>query len=406
MGGLWEDGFIDLSEATDWAGRRSINHFHDPLDGKGGYSGLIPLNDLATGLPGLVPHPYRSAAQWDFRNRVGDEWCVGRAHRGQRVGLSDHRRIVSTCLHRSDRRSAAKWVGGRVPRAGQVEHLIEDNAVPDHARDLPHPGKGFEEYLGILADKKVTLNPVDWFGAFKGKWIDFPLKAVEERGLRAIWDRDIYDGTNPESAARSEPRVGISEYTNANFFAWNRFTEGPIVADFSTLPSTSVLGVPPLYPFPLLGPRTGPTYGFGGRTLPFSPSAVVGYSPYLKFERPALDASVWAQYAEPLMAAAHGYPQTALALALPPARAEIVPTGNFMEFVVRIWNLWPVDSPNAVTWHVHEVSVKGIQPAVDTGAFSFDVSPAAAPFERGDVVPGAALGNQPRSRSACSRNSR
>ena len=43
QGGLWEDGFTDISEGTCWGGYRAVNHFHNPIAvvGDGGYHGFI-----------------------------------------------------------------------------------------------------------------------------------------------------------------------------------------------------------------------------------------------------------------------------------------------------------------------------------------------------------------------------
>lgn len=55
-GGLWEDGFNDMDEAVVWGGRRAVNHFHDPLTGSGGYTGV-------TAVDGDAMEPYLNLAR-------------------------------------------------------------------------------------------------------------------------------------------------------------------------------------------------------------------------------------------------------------------------------------------------------------------------------------------------------
>ncbi len=72
---------------------------------------------------------------------------------------------------------------------GQVEHLIEDNTVPDHTRDLLHPGAGFEEYL------KTRVGPggPPLLSAFPyAEWKFMLLTAIETEGPRRAKHRRMW----------------------------------------------------------------------------------------------------------------------------------------------------------------------------------------------------------------------
>lgn len=362
-GGLWEDGFKGMDDATKWGGRRAVNHFHDPLTTEGGYTGI-------TSEEGDPNVPYRNLLR---RGISATRWAMNEG--GNRWGYP----TVGDCFHRAftelkdERREAGIACAFRA--LGHVEHLVEDNTVPDHARDLAHPGDGWEEYL--------QRSRPELFKDLRVPWIRLPLKVVEAGGLRAIWDRDRYNGANPETT-RLNPAdpVGISEFTNANFYAWNIFTKlGSTV--FTTIPDEPGQGFkrgwrvqagPTEVPFPFPLP-------FGIRTnsveYPYpqwvdSPDPIkwpdlrtihVPITEVPSAKKPRLNAEVWAPWAEPLLARALGYGQTTVSLALQPARAEVVasPDGDPLKLKVRLWNLWPSESPDAVTWNIDELQLVGVR---------------------------------------------
>jgi hypothetical protein len=367
-GGLWEDGFTSADQGARWGGRRAVNHFHDPLSTSGGYTGLNSIN-VASGLPFVdLLRPGISATEWvDGKNSGGP---LGDNNWGYKaIGESWHRAFTEETL---EMRTSA--ISAALRATGQVMHLVEDETVPDHARDLPHPGDGFEEFMQLEQKDKFHTFP-------ESSWIRFPLKIIAAEGLKSIWDRDIYS-TNADSTLGSVT-PGLSEYVNANFLAWNRHSSG---LEFSSIPSATgsgfsdiftVIPLLPLrvnphnYPWPKLQPLFETRY-------PSSPGSYVlasaannlptmlpspGNGTEAQSTRGAhITGESWQHYVDPLMARAHGYAETIVALALQPARAEIVPEINAVGLDdstglrIRLTNLWPPTSDNAVTWHIEELT--------------------------------------------------
>jgi hypothetical protein len=347
QGGKWEDGFEDMLLATRWGGRRAVNHFHDPISvglSGGGYCGFLPT--AGTGLPYVdLARPGMSAARWAAGGAEIEEenkWGLPTVWNRLRLGMSELT---------PDKREAAFAAAFRA--IGQLQHLIEDNTVPDHARDLPHPGAGFEDYLH---NERSQL-----FGAFSQPWVVFQTRHVEADGFRAFWDRDVYGGANPIATLSDSDAPGVDEFTNANVLAYNRgIGDFNSTFEWSTVPDD--IAQPFVrwdllltYPWPKLGAPSGGYYPSLNGTLPLDP---IARDPSFT-GRNSVDARAWAKYADPLMARAHGFAQSVLSLTLQPSRAEIVTAqdGALNKVKVRLWNLWPPGGPHSMTWHVDTVVV-------------------------------------------------
>ena len=396
-GGLWEDGFESMDDATQWGGRRAVNHFHDPLTGSGAYTGITDSTGGAIVPLGCLLRRGTSVTSW-VQN--GDGADVGEKNLWGYPTIGD-------CLHRAytelpdEKREAGLACAFRA--LGQVEHLIEDNTVPDHTRDLAHPGNGWEEYL---KDSRADL-----FRTAPKPWTVFPLKLIERGGLRAVWDRDVYNGANPEITWTSgfDP-PGLSEYVNANFYAWNYFTQLVVPYTFTTIPDEPGQGFKrgwrirpvgagvPVPGLPLLSVRRNeadypfPKWNDDGSTLlPAQAGSLPQRVAHRVPESTTLDetADVWKDWEAPLLKHALGYAQTAVALALPPARMEVVPSpdGDPLKLTVRLWNLWPTGSPHAVTWHVDELKLVIARPGKDKTVPFADEAPISVPGTF-DLAPG------------------
>lgn len=150
QGGLWEDGFDSMGQAAQWAGRRAVNHFHDPLHGSGGYTGFIPNN--ATGIKYVdVYRSGISATEWVMNGSSGggkNAW--GYPTIGEQLHLA-------FSVKEQDEREKA--LANALRAIGQVQHLIEDNTVPDHARDRPHLG-ALTGHDFASAPGSLPLNPI------------------------------------------------------------------------------------------------------------------------------------------------------------------------------------------------------------------------------------------------------
>lgn len=399
-GGLWEDGFETLEEATAWGGRRAVNHFHDPLSATGAYTGITDANTFST-VPYLcLTRRGISATQWLMNLESGgstNSW-----------GLPTLIDSVGKTYFEKDTKKRQAGLAATLRVMGQLEHLIEDNSVPDHTRDLAHPGDGWEEYMAGPGSRFFRRTPKPW--------VVFPLKAVAEGGLRAIWDRDVYDGDNPQRTASTDDPPGISEFANANFYAWNLFTKYGLHQVFTTIPETENTGFVRTYGAALpsfqnlfTGVRENPASYPWPRWVSSSSAAdsqvesAPGTLPlHIAVKQPDGDplgesGVAWAQWTAPLMQHALGYAQTVISFAFQPGRAEVVPSpdGDPLKLSVRLWNLWPSDSKHAVTWHVDELKLVNVRKDKDSRPLPYaDETPLelAAPF---DVGPGQRFETQP-----------
>lgn len=361
-GGLWEDGFVDMSEATRWGGYRAVNHFHNPIArvGDGGYHGFIDTVYGKT-IPFLnLTRSGTSAWNWAMGGSNGNEknhWGMPAAKEGFTQFFTE-REI--------DKRG--KGIGNAFRALGQVQHLIEDNTVPDHARDLPHPGDGFEEYMqGFQQNLFSQLRPVE-------SWDLLPATTIESKGMRAFWDQDVYKGA--PGTAQLGSGIGIAEITSANFFAWNDFRRYGVRYWFSRVPDeprTEYLDVDNnvWLPFPQIDAKIDPmapepTYWSSTPVTFRANPATYGKTTFLPLQTPRhiLDGAVWIRYAQPLMRLAHGYAQSLLTLALPAVDAELVPdpADPLKKAVLRVWNLGGDQRlGNGVTWHVKKVRITPVQ---------------------------------------------
>ncbi len=361
LGGLWEDGFASMGDAQFYGGLRAPNHFHDPLAFEGGYTGIKTETGFTahwvkakTGKP--VVDLFRagvSATRWAQGGSSSErnEWGYPTISAG-----------FTEFLTKQTAEDRERGLAAAFRSLGQVEHLVTDNTVPDHARDLAHPGQGFEEWLNQKPDAfRATPQP----------WPKMPLERIERGGLRAFWDQDVYSGASPADGLAEG--AGIAEFTQANFLAWNRFTPPYVhlpylffnpgaglferdILYFTTVPPTAGVGFERM-PWPRL---TGPDLsGFFGAEPPGQsfPKCIAKK----KGDRNIISADCWAAYALPLMQRAKGTALTVLTLAMPPLRAELVPEpGDLTRFRVRLWNLGngPGDS---VTLRLDEVSFTSVR---------------------------------------------
>jgi hypothetical protein len=108
---------------------------------------------------------------------------------------------------------------------GQLSHLIQDASVPAHVRNDIHIGFHYEKWLENIRQKNPgTFNsyissPVSFdpsiLNGVPDYWAPIP--------IARIFDTDKYDGNNPDMTVPYPigifGPVGITEYTNANFFS-------------------------------------------------------------------------------------------------------------------------------------------------------------------------------------------
>lgn len=366
FGGLWEDGFTNMDEAQYWGGLRAPNHFHDPLAaGSGGYTGI----KTETGFTAYWRTEKSGKPVLDlFRpGNTVTEWVEGRGLTAAERNEWGYPTVSNGFIEYFTKllpEERQRGLASAFRSMGQVIHLITDNTVPDHARDLAHPGNGFEEFLHARKNHLI-------FRKTPRPWPKFALENIERSGLRGFWDRDVYSGANPADALAEE--AGICEYTQANFLAWNRFTppvgirvlavlhspliplaEGDVFY-FTTVPASTGTGYG-IMPYPRLTGPIGNYFGAEPPGLQFQRCIALKKGP-----RNIINEECWADYALPLMKRAHGTSETLFRLAMPPLRAELVPEpGDMTRFRVRLWNLGGA-SGDSVTLRLDNVSLSAVR---------------------------------------------
>lgn len=107
---------------------------------------------------------------------------------------------------------------------GQVMHLVSDAAVPAHVRDDPHVLPEKYEAWAAARWKAHSYDPVEVSPSI---FSNAAYNPVAPRPLSALWDQDVYDGTNPSSE-----HVGLAEYTAANFFSEDTLPDDVSLADY------------------------------------------------------------------------------------------------------------------------------------------------------------------------------
>jgi len=178
IGGLYED-----APPSSVPFSRSLNHFHNPL--------ILNWNEAgfhtwwASGSSAILwaqGPQYTSTGDWSWRNTRNNYY------------------LALTLPNSSDRDSKfADTFRG----LGQVMHLVQDMSVPEHTRNEAH---GFGGYEGWVSKHPPTSTNTIFF---TGTIYDIP----------SFFDTDQYVGTNPQITLSTT--IGLSEYTNANFFGPN-----------------------------------------------------------------------------------------------------------------------------------------------------------------------------------------
>jgi hypothetical protein len=206
---------------------RSLNHFHEPI------------NDNGLELPVLGGI---SAINWSLSGAGDQKWSWNDAREYYFKAL--------TSETKADRDE--NW--GKTFRAlGQVMHLLQDSANPSHVRDDPHP---FDDGLHDYMERRSV-------GSYIGSGIFSPDPSMLEQSgatrsepFSNLFDRNVYSGSNPRATLGTN--IGVTEYTNANFFSDDTIPgQGSIFSTEITHPTVAELVSAPV-PSPYLTlPRLG-----------------------------------------------------------------------------------------------------------------------------------------------------
>lgn len=194
---------------------RFLWHFHDGL--------------LNIGLSGI----YDSSILWAQR-AIGD----------QKFGDYSWQSTMNyyySALVQKDQYERNRLFGKAFRGLGQLLHLVQDLAIPEHTRNNPHPPPllTIENYMARQSKNQNILygligNP----SFFDFKTLQTTRSAFRDQGapipIANLFDTDTYLGTNPE--VTTGDTVGLAEYSNANFLS----------RDTNPVDST------PIYPYPRL----------------------------------------------------------------------------------------------------------------------------------------------------------
>ncbi len=174
---------------------RSFNHFHNPLK---------PWD--SAGFKGT----FKSAILWaqeqgTFGSLFGGNYSWKAVREYYHIALTG--RDLSGAIVASTQDDRGKYFGYTFQGVGQLMHLVEDMSVPAHTRDDAHVLYNYEDKVDEirrtnLGDFQNLLSTPVYFG-----------NAIQN--ISTLFDTDQYNGTNPPSGNA----IGLSEYTNANFFS-------------------------------------------------------------------------------------------------------------------------------------------------------------------------------------------
>jgi hypothetical protein len=211
--GSFDEDFID----QDVGGKRSLNHFYDPITGKG-LSNIIPDDRITpfgqdsftwvsiSNCPGLHVIEVATMNQWSWPNARSYEW----------LGL--------TATNQSQRQTN---LAGMFRSVGQVMHLLEDCSQPQHVRNEQHLDTWWVD--GPAWWKTGPNTP--WRSPIEDYYKNYPLHYVQGildwRGagftkLEDFWNRHLYAPGSATVLANAEnggAQLGLAEWCNGNFLA-------------------------------------------------------------------------------------------------------------------------------------------------------------------------------------------
>jgi len=278
---------------------RSVNHFHNPLlpwDQAG-------LDDSVFG----INFTGQSSVLWSQRP-------IGTQSPGGYYSWHDAREYFYRALTSGSQTDREKNFAETFRAVGQLMHLVEDASVSMHTRNDIHILYSYEGYVENIRNKESnTFN--SWTAnaiGFDKSILNLSPNPLAPIPIARIIDTDSYDGTNPNIT--SGLNIGISEYTNANFFSDDTINSSnfpyPDINQITVIERTAPSGNYPRQYY--LKNCCGETNGGQGYLL-----SAVDYLDYYRQQYPllsfalpkipVLDNNVYADYASLLIPRAVGY---------------------------------------------------------------------------------------------------
>lgn len=192
IGGLYED----KPPGTIIPYIRSANHFHDPLSNKGFggfFFGLLLSGD--------------ASITWSQKP-------IGTQSPGGYYSWFDTRDYFYKALTSPTKDEKEKYFAETFRGIGQLMHLVQDISVPAHTRNEFHAGYHYEGWVDKNKAQLLNLSPISFDQSILS--LKSPLAPVPFANL---FDAERYTITNPDPAVTLSNSIGLSEYTNANFFS-------------------------------------------------------------------------------------------------------------------------------------------------------------------------------------------
>ncbi len=192
IGGLYED-----IPAWYLMYVRSLNHFHDPVS-ESGFKGDCRESSLC-----------ESSTRWALEPLGTQSSQTGN------YSWYDVRDYYLQALTSADQDSRNNNFADTFRGLGQLMHLVQDASVPSHVRNDFHYLANYENYAQTYVNQNGVPTPTN---------SDYFVGTLSN--IASLIDTNSYNGTNPEVTLSNS--VGLSEYTNANFFS-----EDTIFSNFS-----------------------------------------------------------------------------------------------------------------------------------------------------------------------------
>lgn len=201
--GLAESDLLyEGKRAKDWVAQgsrnedepiiRSVNHFYDPVQ-------KIGLNDPC-GFPNILNIPIFPSPSWGLGYvPLLNAWDIKDARRYEYIALTGKELDGSPVSDAQDDTGRKMYFAHMFRAVGQVMHLVEDCAVPEHVRNDAHALPGDRSLYEAYASTNKGLLKYDGYPLVK-----FPAY-------------DCYFDTSLSACSMANTGRGLAEFTNRNF---------------------------------------------------------------------------------------------------------------------------------------------------------------------------------------------
>lgn len=199
----------DLEDSPPW---RCVHHFHNPLES---------WDTAGLGLIEIGRHRIVDG----YSSIVWAQRPAGEQNDGC-YSWQDTRNYYFQALVSTDPLERESYFWQTFEGLGRLMHLIQDATVPEHVRSDSHMDPlnldyNYEKYLKKSENRRQLMDSLKLSQMYT---YDDSLSQLppENSGLAPLpiarlVDTDRYNGSNPEDTV--DQPIGISEYTNANFFS-------------------------------------------------------------------------------------------------------------------------------------------------------------------------------------------